>query len=41
MLDAEAILKAYPEVNQVTETQAFTQGCVDVTTTLDQTKIDK
>ena len=40
MLDAEAIIKAYPEVNQVTETQAFTQGCVDVTTTLDQTKID-
>ena len=40
MLDAEAIFKAYPEVNQVTETQAFTQGCVDVTATLDQAKID-
>ncbi len=40
MLDAEAILKAYPEVNQVTDTQAFKQGCVDVTSTLDQAKID-
>ena len=40
MLDAQAILKAYPEVNQVTDTQAFTQGCVDVTSTLDQSKID-
>ena len=40
MLDTQAILKAYPEVNQVTETQAFTQGLVDVTSTLDQAKID-
>jgi|TARA_R100000479_G_C6270206_1_gene159212 hypothetical protein len=40
MLDAQAILKAYPDVNQVTETQAFKQGCVDVTSTLDQAKID-
>ena len=40
MLDAQAIFKAYPEVNQVTETQAFTQGLVDVTSTLDQAKID-
>tara|TARA_R100000329_G_scaffold39515_1_gene37084 strand:- start:35 stop:355 length:321 start_codon:yes stop_codon:yes gene_type:complete len=40
MLDQEAILKAYPDINQVTETQAFTQGCVDVTATLDQAKID-
>lgn len=40
MLDAEAILKAYPEVNQVTDTQAFKQGCVDVTSTLDQSLID-
>ena len=40
MLDAQAIFKAYPDVNQVTETQAFTQGCVDVTSTLDQSKID-
>ena len=40
MLDAEAIMKAYPEVNQVTETQAFKQGCVDITSTLDQAKID-
>ena len=40
MLDTQAIFKAYPEVNQVTETQAFTQGLVDVTSTLDQSKID-
>ena len=40
MLDAQAIFRAYPEVNQVTETQAFTQGLVDVTSTLDQSKID-
>ena len=40
MLDAEAILKAYPEINQVTDTQAFKKGCVDVTSTLDQSKID-
>ena len=40
MLDAEAIMKAYPEVNQVTETQAFKQGCIDITATLDQAKID-
>ena len=40
MLDTQAIFKAYPEVNQVTETQAFTQGLVDVTSTLDQAKID-
>jgi len=40
MLDAQAILKAYPEVNQVTETKAFKQGCIDVTATLDQAKID-
>ena len=40
MLDAEAIMKAYPEVNQVTTTQAFKQGCVDITSTLEQSKID-
>ena len=40
MLDAEAIMKAYPEVNQVTETQAFKQDCVDITSTLEQSKID-
>ena len=40
MLDAQAIFRAYPEVNHVTETQAFTQGLVDVTSTLDQSKID-
>ena len=40
MLDAQAIFRAYPEVNQVTETQAFKQGLVDITATLDQAKID-
>ena len=40
MLDAEAIMKAYPEVNQGTETQAFKQDCVDITSTLEQSKID-
>ena len=44
MLDAEAILKAYPDVNQVTDTQAFKHDengeLIDVTSELNQSLID-
>ena len=44
MLDAEAILKAYPDVNQVTDTKAFKHDengeLIDVTSELNQSLID-
>ena len=44
MLDAEAILKAYPDVNQVTDTQAFKHDengeLIEVTSELNQSLID-
>tara|TARA_Y100000114_G_scaffold150600_1_gene166286 strand:- start:685 stop:1005 length:321 start_codon:yes stop_codon:yes gene_type:complete len=44
MLDSQAIFKAYPDVNQVTETQAFKHDengrAIDFTSELNQSLID-